>query len=256
MFTCTCRLLFLSLVLFIATETATVSCFVVVAPFRFSKTRIVLAAAKGRKFNKKKTSSNSGGGFASSTSSNNNSQVRSVSGFTGSGTKPLRVAANTFDRLRKEYDKDCLNDVYVRSPLNDESTYWFVGKIARCLEKQDCQGTCVPTPQEAVLSQKRLILEYAKRELRPQNLGGPYEKALELWLAPGDSEMDTVQNKVTLEKVEGSTSKSLRDGFSVADVGFNPEIYVGDEVTKGGLRVTRDSEGRPTKPVFEINESS
>jgi len=67
--------------------------------------------------------------------------------------------------------------------------------------------------------------------------------------------MDTVQNKVSFLKVEGSTS-SLSDGFSVADVGFNPEIYVGDEVTKGGLRVTRDSEGRPTKPVFEINESA
>ena len=44
--------------------------------------------------------------------------------------------------------------------------------------------------------------------------------------------------------------------FRVADVGFNPEIYVGDEVTKGGLRVTRDAQGRPTKPVFEINESA
>jgi hypothetical protein len=54
----------------------------------------------------------------------------------------------------------------------------------------------VPTPQEAVTSQKRLILEYAKRELRPQNMGGPYyEKALELWLAPGNSEMDVVQTK-------------------------------------------------------------
>jgi hypothetical protein len=112
----------------------------------------------------------------------------------------------------------------------------------------------VPTPQEAVTSQKRLILEYAKRELRPQNMGGPYyEKALELWLAPGNSEMDVVQNKVTLEKVESTT---LRDGFDVSNVGYNPEIYVGDEVTKGGLRVTRDEQGRPMKPVFEINESA
>lgn len=85
-------------------------------------------------------------------------------------------------------------------------------------------------------------------------MGGPYyEKALELWLAPGNSEMDVVQNKVTLEKVESTT---LRDGFDVSNVGYNPEIYVGDEITKGGLRVTRDEQGRPMKPVFEVNESA
>lgn len=214
--------------------------------------------AKGRKTDKRKQSSVGGSGFgstsSSSTSNNNSNKVRTVSGFSGSGTKPLRVAANTFDRLRKEFGKECTNDVYVRSPLNDETTFWFVGKVATCLGP-DCQGTFPPTPQEAVLSQKRLILEYAKRELRPQNMAGPYEKSLELWLAPGDSEMDVVQNKITLEKVVGSTS-SLPDGFRVADVGYNPEIYVGDEVTKGGLRVTRDTEGRPTKPVFDINESA
>ena len=61
-------------------------------------------------------------------------------------------------------------------------------------------ASVVPTPHEAVTSQKRLILEYAKRELRPQNMGGPYEKALEVWLAPGNSEMDVVQNKISLGK--------------------------------------------------------
>eukprot|EP00957_Ditylum_brightwellii_P060780 4614606-Ditylum_brightwellii.AAC.1 len=66
---------------------------------------------------------------------------------------------------------------------------------------------------EAVLSQKRLILEYAKNQLRPQNLGGPYSKNLELWMAPGDSEMDAVQNKVSFIKVDGST-KDLSEGFS------------------------------------------
>jgi hypothetical protein len=113
------------------------------------------------------------------------------------------------------------------------------------------RGESVPTEMEAALSQKRLIFEYAKK-LRPQNLDGPYAKDLELWLAPPDSEMDVVQNKVSLTKVMGST-KDISDSFSVADVGYNPEIYVGDEVNEGGLRVTRDDEGHPVKPVFEIN---
>jgi hypothetical protein len=151
-------------------------------------------------------------------------------------------------------DASCVADVYVRSPLNDPSLFWFVGKVARCTVKDKLKGTCLPSEMEAVISQKRLILEYSKRELRPQNMAGPFEKGLELWLAPGNSEMDVVQNKVSLAKVEGSVS-SLSDGFHVGDVGYNPEIYVGDEIQKGGLRVVRDENGHPVKPVFEINEA-
>ena len=193
-------------------------------------------------------------GFGSANSNKNSKKntgkkVRKVVGSTGSGTKPLRVAANTFDAIYKDFGKDCANDLYVRSIDNDESTFWFVGKAARRLE--NVKGQTVPTAHEAVLSQKRLILEYAKT-LRPQNLSGPFGKNLEIWIAPGNSEMDTVQNKVTLEKVNG-TVDDIRNGFSVEDVGYNPEIYVGDEVKDGGLRVKRDNEGRPLKAEFEIN---
>ena len=59
--------------------------------------------------------------------------------------------------------------------------------------------------------------------------------------------------QVTLTKVIGSTA-DISETFSVSDVGFNPEIYVGEEVTKGGLRVKRDEHGKPIGPVFEINQ--
>eukprot|EP00545_Synedropsis_sp_CCMP1620_P003436 CAMPEP_0119008622 /NCGR_PEP_ID=MMETSP1176-20130426/3826_1 /TAXON_ID=265551 /ORGANISM="Synedropsis recta cf, Strain CCMP1620" /LENGTH=270 /DNA_ID=CAMNT_0006960987 /DNA_START=18 /DNA_END=828 /DNA_ORIENTATION=- len=213
----------------------------------------------------KKPAGGGGGGFGSSSAdasnANNNSKVRSVSGYQGSGTKPLRIAANTFDALRQEYGEDACHDIYVRSPLNDASTFWFVGKVARCmditkLESSSTTVAIIPTPHDAVISQKRLILEYAKRQLRPQNMGGPFSEGLELWIAAssGDREMDAVQNKISLDHVTGSLA-SLSDGFHVANVGYNPEIYVGDEVTKGGLRIVRDEEGKPVKPVFEINES-
>lgn len=220
--------------------------------------RLPLYAVKPNS-NKKKTKAASlgGTGFGTAPKASADVKVRAVSGFSGSGTKPLRQAANTFDELLKEQQKDgnsCVSDVYVRSPLNDKSLFWFVGKVARCTIVDNLKGTSLPTEQEAVISQKRLILEYAKRELRPQNMGGPFEKGLELWLAPGNSEMDVVQNKVSLVKVEGSLS-SLADGFHVGDVGYNPEIYVGDEVQKGGLRVVRDEQGHPIKPVFEVNEA-
>ncbi|KAI2510734.1 hypothetical protein MHU86_3682 [Fragilaria crotonensis] len=220
--------------------------------------RLPLYAVKPNS-NKKKTkpASLGGTGFGTAPKPSADVKVRAVSGFSGSGTKPLRQAANTFDELLKEQQKDgnsCVSDVYVRSPLNDKTLFWFVGKVARCTIVDNLKGASLPTAQEAVISQKRLILEYAKRELRPQNMGGPFEKGLELWLAPGNSEMDVVQNKVSLVKVEGSLS-TLADGFHVGDVGYNPEIYVGDEVQKGGLRVVRDEQGHPIKPVFEVNEA-
>ena len=138
-------------------------------------------------------------------------------------------------------------DLYCKSPLNDPELLWYVGKTA-------VRPDCAATHPQAVIAQKRLILEYAKRELRPQNLGGKYASTLELWLAPGDSEMDAVQNKVDLVKVEGSAG-DLADDFAVSDVGFNPEIYVGDEKEKGGLRIKRDENGKPVKAAFEINQS-
>lgn len=191
-----------------------------------------------------------GGGFGTTRAASSDGKVRSVSGHAGSGEKPLRQAAVTFDAIRKECGvggRECTSDVYCRSPLNDVETFWFVGKVA-------VRPGTAATARQAVLSQKRLILEYSKRELRPQNLGGKFSAELELWLAPGDSEMDAVQNKVSLEKVEGSTVDLLPD-FSVKDVGYNPEIYVGDEKQLGGLRIKRGLDGKPLKPVFDVNQS-
>jgi hypothetical protein len=210
--------------------------------------RHLLFAKKQRKPKKTVASSGGGGGFGAKTSVSTDNQVRSVSGHAGSGEKPLRQAANTFDAIRKDHGKESTHDVYCYSPLDDQETFWFVGKIA-------VRPGTAATALQAALSQKRLIFEYSKRELRPQNLGGKYASALELWLAPGDSEMDAVQNKISLTKVEGTT-KDLLPEFSVKDVGYNPEIYVGDEVEKGGLRIKRNPEtGEPLKPVFEVNES-
>lgn len=159
---------------------------------------ILTIHAKPSKKTKSKTTGT--GGFGSSPKSKSSSspadpsKVRSVSGYTGSGTKVLADAANNFDRLRKLHGKDATTDVYVRSPLNDETVFWFVGKVIRHVSREedsndpendeDIEGRVYPTEAEAILSQKRLILEYAKNQLRPQNLGGPYSKALELWMAP------------------------------------------------------------------------
>ena len=122
--------------------------------------RHILCAAKPAKKNKKSKTS-VGTGFGSKAVSTND-KVRSVSGHAGSGEKPLRIGANTFDAIRKDHGSECTHDVYCYSPLDDEETFWFVVKIA-------VRPGTAATAQQAALSQKRLIFEYAKRELRPQN---------------------------------------------------------------------------------------
>ena len=185
-------------------------------------------------------STSSGGGFGT---------VEKVSSTGFTGAKALRKSTNAYDRLKKENEGnlDCCRDLYVRSPLNNEKIFWFVGKLI-------CDPKSSISVEEAALAQKRLILDYAKLKLRPNNFGGKYSKSLEIWLAPGDSEMDTVQNKVSLVKVTGSSS-DLPENLDRDSMGYNPEIYVGEEIEKGGLRVERDENGDPTKPVFEVNES-
>mmetsp|Transcript_19005 Transcript_19005/g.27744 ORF Transcript_19005/g.27744 Transcript_19005/m.27744 type:complete len:251 (-) Transcript_19005:461-1213(-) len=222
-----------------------------------SRTCVNTSEITAKKKTNKRSSGGGGGGFGSKTSTitSKSGRVRSVSGYTGSGTKPLRNAANTFDTIRKIYGRKGTSDLYMRSPLNDEQLFWFVGKVVRRLDMDDenMTGSSIPTEMEAVISQKRLIIEYAKNQLRPQNFGGPYAQNLEIWIAPGDTEMDVVQNKISFVKVAGSTA-DLSETFSVHDVGFNPEIYIGDEQKEGGLRVSRDGNGHPVKDVFEINE--
>jgi hypothetical protein len=197
-------------------------------------------------------------GFATPNNTQSNSKAnnrRSMSGFAGSGARALRDAANTFDLLRAQGGKEAVSDLYLRSPKHDPNLFWFVGKIARRLDEQQINGAVLPTEIDAVLAQKRVILEYAKIHLRPQNFGGSYSQHLEIWIAPGDSEMDVVQNKVTLKQVIGSAN-DLSPGFNVKDVGFDPEIYLGDEITQGGLRVKRDEHGQPLKPAFELNNNN
>ena len=118
---------------------------------------------------------------------------------------------------------------------------------------------CVPTNDddrfiETGLLLKRIIFEYSKDQLRPQNMGGKYASGLELWLAPGDSEMDVATNKVNLEPIKGSLSDTPTK-LKADEIGYDPEVYVGDERVKGGLRVERDENGVTTKPPFEVNLS-
>ncbi|KAL7520459.1 hypothetical protein ACHAWX_005179 [Stephanocyclus meneghinianus] len=151
-------------------------------------------------------------------------KTHTVKGYMGSDTKKL-------------HSKDATINLYVRIPLNNDTTFWFVGKVIGHVpmavvvtadHDPDLFSSLYPTPAKSFISQKCLILEYAKNQLRPQNFSEKYSSTLESWTASNNSEMDVNQNKFTLEEVVGS-AKDLREGFSVKDCGYNPKTYVGKE---------------------------
>uniref|UniRef100_A0A7S3KW06 Uncharacterized protein n=1 Tax=Amphora coffeiformis TaxID=265554 RepID=A0A7S3KW06_9STRA len=273
---CTSVVLFWAMIVMAGLSSTTTTAFVTtttttahqnkVTAIRTTFTQVSAKKVK-RKTTPSSTNSAGGGGFGkapaadAAKSSSSAGTVIPFSGHSGSGTKALRKVANQFDAIRKEHGVSACRDVYVRSPLHSASTFWFVGKIA-CVpttlaDNDDTDNNAVDAPHfvQTSLLLKRIILEYSKDQLRPQAMGGKYASALELWLAPGDSEMDVATNKVNLLPVRGSLSSFSTINLAASDIGYNPEIYVGDERVKGGLHVERDENGVTTKPPFEPNLS-
>jgi hypothetical protein len=132
----------------------------------------------------------------------------------------------------READVDLTNDIYVRDPKSN--TFWFAGKVARVSD----------VPLEQVVARQYSLIKTHAANLRPIELF-PGRKVLELWSAPGDSEMKVVYNDPELifikmeEQVEGA------DAVNKMLIGFQGELYQAGEE---GFRTTRLEDGRPAKP--------
>ena len=139
---------------------------------------------------------------------------------------------DNFEAIKAVAGKELIHDVYARDP--DVDTFWFVGKVAR---------TSDVTADRAVARQWHLIEEHACR-LRPNELYPQFGK-LQLWVAPGDSEMDVAYRKADL-----AFSSMDRDAEGAGDVrnvevGFAGELYENNE---DGFRTQRTDEGRAIGP--------
>ena len=150
---------------------------------------------------------------------------------------PRNVARqnSNFCDIRDAGGVDVTNDVYVRDPGNE--IFWFAGKVARVSDVSLAQ---------CIARQYPLIEQHAAN-LRPLELA-PKKGSLEIWAAPGDSEMQVAYNQpdLIMEKiprnVEGASA--VNKNF----IGFQGEIYdSGDE----GFRTWRTNDGKAAKP--EVN---
>jgi len=126
------------------------------------------------------------------------------------------------------------NDIYARDA--DTNVFWFAGKVARISDVSIAK---------AVARQYPLIEEHAAR-LRPVEL---YTKngLLQLWIAPGDSELDVAYNRPTVQfiKMERAAEVEGADQVKNGEVGFQGERYEGGE---DGFRNQRTEDGLPLNP--------
>lgn len=140
-----------------------------------------------------------------------------------------------FLAIREAAGKELTNDVYVREPKSE--TFWFAGKVARVSDI---------TVEQAVARQWPLIEMHAAH-LRPIELF-PSREALEIWIAPGDSEMEVAYNKPDL--LFSKMEKDVLGSQSISNimVGFQGEMY---EAGEKGFRTWRKDDGSPAKPPVE-----
>ena len=144
-----------------------------------------------------------------------------------------------FSAIRGAGGVEMTNDVYARDP--ETSSFWFIGKVARVSDV---------SLEKALARQYFLILEHGAR-LRPLELY-PKKESIEIWTAPGDSEMDVAYNRAHIKfmKMKGPQSVPGADEVKNSFVGFQGELY---ESGEEGFRTLRREDGLPLKQEIQAD---
>ena len=162
----------------------------------------------------------------------------------------VQQSQQTFLAIRQAGGKEMTNDVYVRDPT-ERDVFWYTGKIARVsdVSLEECVHRLYP------------LIERHSCHLRPLELyphrGG--NGTLEVYTAPGDSELEVAYNRPTLQMQRFVHSKEWQFNRENPDskypthvkasmVGFQGEVYQQGE---DGFRTWRTEDGFAARP--EIN---
>lgn len=144
----------------------------------------------------------------------------------------VRRQHENFISIRDAGGKEVTNDVYARDPSSD--TWWFVGKVARISD----------VSLEECISRQWNLIEHHSTNLRPLELF-PARGSLQIWTAPGDSEMDVAYNRPTCVFQRMPRDVPSADAVKSNFVGFQGEMY---EKGEEGFRTWRKEDGTPLKP--------
>mmetsp|Transcript_30825 Transcript_30825/g.34613 ORF Transcript_30825/g.34613 Transcript_30825/m.34613 type:complete len:227 (-) Transcript_30825:43-723(-) len=152
----------------------------------------------------------------------------------------VKRAHETFHDIRNIGGKEACHDVYAQSSTTrkgEGETMFYVGKVAKIsdITIEDC------------IARQWNMIEHHSANLRPIELK-PHRGRLELWIAPGDTELDVAYNRPELQMIKMKkyplTNKELKNNL----IGFQGEVYQeGDE----GFRTWRTEDGYPARK--EVN---
>ena len=135
-------------------------------------------------------------------------------------------------------------DVYARAPAGADGTIsmklYFIGKVI---------AEAVP-PEASLASQVTLVKEHARR-YQPDVFGGASDDEIELWLAPGNSEMRVAQNELSLERWAPPAAHVELPAAGAC--GFEPETAPPPHMGAPVFTVERDAAGAPIGAAFETN---
>lgn len=143
----------------------------------------------------------------------------------------LRQQAH-YKNIRNVGGAECVVDLYARDPNTTGSStrFWFVGKVARC--------TGTVSAEAAVARQYNLIEEHACR-IRPVELGRSFGK-LEIYSAPGDTELRTSQSDPGIRLVKLPKTVEGSENIPLLEVGVNLEMVTNNGF---GFFVVRTEDG-------------
>lgn len=140
-----------------------------------------------------------------------------------------------FVAIREAGGKELTNDVYIREPNTE--VFWFVGKVARVSDVTLAQAVSRQWP----------LIETHGANLRPIELF-PGRGSLEIWCAPGDSEMEVAYNNPDLVFTKMTREVDGANAVKNSFIGFQGEMYEGGEQ---GFRTWRKEDGTPAKPQVQ-----
>lgn len=150
----------------------------------------------------------------------------------------LKRQYNNFVAIRTAGGPEMTNDIFARDPGTD--VFWFAGKVSRISDV---------SLAKVVARQYPLIEEHSAR-LRPLEL---FDKngLLELWAAPGDSELDVAYNRPAVRFVKMARAEETEGADEVKnrEIGFQGEIY---EAGEEGFRTQRTEDGLPSNPEIDV----
>ena len=153
----------------------------------------------------------------------------------------LEIATAGASRLVQKLPSAVRGDVYARAPPEEDGPserLYFIGKVI----------AEVAAPSASLAAQQTLVKEHARLYL-PDVFAAVTDEAMELWLAPGNTEMRVAQNEISLK--QWAMPPADVELPAAGACGFEPETAPPPHMGTGAFSVRRDASGAPLAKPFQ-----